>query len=777
MEGTDAADPSERSRSASPAVSAVPAHFSEHSSCRSPPSCGSDLTQRPCQREALNASSRLASREKASSFPESVANCSSSVCSQSAGNTTPNDAWHALAAEPGSLGCTYTRRSRLSSAEELAELVPTEPPSSPSDFYESSSCHRCSSPSSPVSAVDGVVHLASACAGAPPPARASPTRCSGESYADDLSFLDSAQVSGGPARPPRLSTHLLKKGELLTDDEKAAADNAVSRELAGNVARGTQGAHLGSFGSPHSSAECSPTPSGAGPRDDFSDSPALSQLERNDQSPPLFQEEYLHTTPARLDEDEEDVLRRAERVILQQRSRLEQLSSLLLRTENEKVAAYKASQEEVERYLEENRKLRLHLDAANGEVAAMSTVHIRQEKMLDQLTSTLAAAEKGIEDRDRLLSLAQRQDKSEENERLKSEVQQLKCRVEKLTRGATVGSLADLTDGDPRGAGDVAAQLARVQRDIDQHRGTGKQLGLTFQELRVSRMSLMQSQSDLLEAQKMVEEQRLEIQRLYKVIESLNREKSLVPPVVLAPANALAAQGTQEQLGVLLSQVHTLTEKIDSGIASKPQESETFSSVHMSILEEQRNLLAKVLTSLEELAMSRFAEDRSRRRDMDRDVFFTATLLHGQTDDPEEIPLYEEKLVAVRASALAIFEDPEDEEPAIVLSSHKVRQVRQDYNELVFEIDYEVRPGVSEYHYLRCQTDDDMEKWLYALMYSGFVSAPKAAPASLPQIPEPKDSLSWIVPSGKSPEGHSVPICQNNASASKTSACPLIHAS
>ncbi|KFH11661.1 hypothetical protein TGMAS_202120B, partial [Toxoplasma gondii MAS] len=51
-----------------------------------------------------------------------------------------------------------------------------------------------------------------------------------------------------------------------------------------------------------------------------------------------------------------------------------------------------------------------------------------------------------------------------------------------------------------------------------------------------------------------------------------------------------------------------------------------------------------------------------------------------------------------------------DEEPAIVLSSHKVRQVRQDYNELVFEIDYEVRPGVSEYHYLRCQTDDDMEK-------------------------------------------------------------------
>ncbi|CBZ52486.1 hypothetical protein NCLIV_022750 [Neospora caninum Liverpool] len=467
-------------------------------------------------------------------------------------------------------------------------------------------------------------------------------------------------------------------------------------------------------------------------------------------------------SPARLDEDDEEgVLRKAERVILQQRNRLEQLSSLLLRTENEKVAAYKANQQEVERYLEENRKLRLHLDAANGEVAAMSTVNLRQEKMLNQLTTTLAAAEKGIEERDHLLTLTQSQDKTAENERLKTELQQMKCRVEKLTQGAAVGSLADF-DGDPRGAGDVAVQLAKVQRDIDQHRATGKQLGLASQELRVSRMSLMQSQSDLLAAQKMVEEQRIEIQRLYKVIEALNREKSLVPPVVLAPANALAAQGTQEQLVVLSAQVQALVDKIESGVATKSRGPVAVANGNMNIFEEQKNLLTKVLESLEQLATSRTVEEKPNRWDLDKDVFFAGILLHGQTDDRDEFPLCKEKLVAVRAAVLAIFEDPDDAEPTILLCSHKVRQVRQDHQDLVYEIEYEVRPGVIEYHYLRCQSDEEMEKWMFALMYGGFVSIPKETPPP-PPPPEPKDTIAWIVPSGRGPDGQAVPMYQDDA--------------
>lgn len=65
--------------------------------------------------------------------------------------------------------------------------------------------------------------------------------------------------------------------------------------------------------------------------------------------------------------------------------------------------------------MEENRKLRLHLDSMNGEVGAMNTVNCRNEKMIEQLTLSLAEAEKGISERDRLLAVARVRDQREDS--------------------------------------------------------------------------------------------------------------------------------------------------------------------------------------------------------------------------------------------------------------------------------------------------------------------------------------------------------------------------
>ncbi|PFH32792.1 hypothetical protein BESB_014040 [Besnoitia besnoiti] len=695
--------------------------------------------------------------------------------------------------------CTYTRPRRLSSAEQLSELLPAETPKSPS-YYREIQLHPLSPRASPsasacVSSADALLSVSFASA----PSRVSVDALRASPAAsltplgqrlDPAGEMHERSTAAFGARncvlrpPAHLSRGVLKADEHAeqtdarrpppgvehpADDEGHEASERRRNEREGHgrgaAPRPLSPSRVATLVSPAAATACSPTPSGAGPREEGTDSQIQTQTGWREQAPPLFREEYLHTAPARFD-DEEVVLRKAERVIMQQRSRLEQLSSLLLRSENEKVAAHRAAQEEIGRYVEENRKLRLHLDAANGEVAAMGTVTAKHEKMLDQLTTTLAAAEKGISDRDRLLVLAQERDKTTENEHLKEEIQQMRCKIEKLTRG-TAGSLADASSSGPRSANDVADQLAKVQREIDRHRAMGRQLGNTTQELRVSRMSLMQSQSHLLESQKLVEEQRVEIQRLYKVIEALNREKSLVPPVVVAPANALAVRRTQEQLDSLSTQVQMILARTEqAGSVADKSKSRGSSAVSLRMFEEQKTLLAKVLEALEQLASTRLAEEKSKRWDLEKNVFFAAMVLHAQTEEPEDFPLYRERLVAVKAATLAIFEDPADEEPLVVLRSHKVLNVRQDTDDLVFEIEYEVQQGIVEYHYLRCEEDEDMEKWLYALLYAGVMKKNLVDGVGGPahaEVVDTENTVTYIAPSGKAPGGKDIPFAQQHA--------------
>ncbi|PHJ17462.1 hypothetical protein CSUI_008721, partial [Cystoisospora suis] len=259
---------------------------------------------------------------------------------------------------------------RMSTAEELAEMLPSEPPTP--------SHHGGSLKPSAV-----------------------PCRSSWLSGVSPVSDTSSSSHNGGNRTDPSSSGEHTR-GNMPKTHPTALSEQLLHRDSAGRPSGAADRfpSSCSSFSSPP------PTPMPLG--DGGPDGPQQQQLGSEEQQPPLFREEYSHMAPAAYDSvDEDEVLRKAEKIIVQQRNRLEQLSSLLLRSENEKVAAHRATQEQIGRYVEENRKLRLHLDSMNGEVGAMNSVNCRNEKMIEHLTLSLAAAEKGISERDRLLAIAQ----------------------------------------------------------------------------------------------------------------------------------------------------------------------------------------------------------------------------------------------------------------------------------------------------------------------------------------------------------------------------------
>ncbi|PHJ17641.1 hypothetical protein CSUI_008536, partial [Cystoisospora suis] len=127
-------------------------------------------------------------------------------------------------------------------------------------------------------------------------------------------------------------------------------------------------------------------------------------------------------------------------------------------------------------------------------------------------------------------------------------------------------------------------------------------------------------------------------------------------------------------------------------------------------------------------------------------------------------------LVAVKAATLAVFDEPTDEEPVVILRAHKVVTVRQSHEEFSFEIEYEIHPETVEYHYIKCEDEEEYDKWLYALMYAGIVKrsvqvAPVQVAGRLEEEPSPvsPDAITFVSSTGKSPTGKRIPYALEGA--------------
>ncbi|XP_026192124.1 uncharacterized protein LOC113147078 [Cyclospora cayetanensis] len=262
---------------------------------------------------------------------------------------------------------------------------------------------------------------------------------------------------------------------------------------------------------------------------------------------------------------ESRALESARTLIEQQKERIESLTETVMRLQHTKGDSQVRLQKDLQVYIHENQRLRLQLDSMKAEIAALEQVRHREEKEVQEVVEALAAAEKGIADRDSLIKRLQREDKTAENEKLKEDQQRLLTRLSKLQK--LTGTAGD-ESYEGRSPEDLAEQLVKVQREVELHRGTTRQLGHTTEELRISKMCLVQAEANLLEGQKLIEEQRAEIQRLYKIVEALNREKALTPPVVLTLPKHLRGVGI-EQLEALSTKMGQILQALDRERKSK----------------------------------------------------------------------------------------------------------------------------------------------------------------------------------------------------------------
>lgn len=74
------------------------------------------------------------------------------------------------------------------------------------------------------------------------------------------------------------------------------------------------------------------------------------------------------------------------------------------------------------------------------------------------------------------------------------------------------------------------------------------------------------------------------------------------------------------------------------------------------------------------------------------------------------IPWVRSECTAERVGLVGLSLSAQDEEPVVILRSHKVVAVRQNHDEFSFEIEYEIHPETVEYHYIRCEDEEDFDK-------------------------------------------------------------------
>ncbi|KAL8274142.1 hypothetical protein Esti_001984 [Eimeria stiedai] len=326
------------------------------------------------------------------------------------------------------------------------------------------------------------------------------------------------------------------------------------------------------------SAACDSSPSTplAHPVEDDADSASAEAAH----APRRFFSEASHNTPIHdcksiaallAPHQESRALEKAQALIEEQQRRIESLTEKVLHYEHTRGEGQQRLQAELHDYIQENQRLRLQLDSLRAEVAALEQVRSRDEQEVQEVVEALSAAEKGIAERDQLIRTLKSQDKLAENERLKEEQQRLLRRIDKLQKLTGVTGEVEF---DSRSPEDMASQLARVQRDVELHRGVTRQLGHTTEgEMQITTLleatkectpvpiQMEHNLSSLL-GQKLIEEQRAEIQRLYKIIEALNREKALVPPVVLTMPKHLRGAGV-EQLEALSTKMSHILQALD----------------------------------------------------------------------------------------------------------------------------------------------------------------------------------------------------------------------
>ncbi|KAH7647069.1 hypothetical protein FG379_002760, partial [Cryptosporidium bovis] len=463
-------------------------------------------------------------------------------------------------------------------------------------------------------------------------------------------------------------------------------------------------------------------------------------------------------TQASLLAREEKVLQDAEIVITTQRNRIGELRSELERLNAEKVYWSNTHMKEMSDVIQENTKLRLQLDEMQSDLNALRHTQDSTDNLITNLTEALGAAESQLLSQDnelkKLRNLAgnlprENNELREENQRLLAENEKLKRsqeenRIYLETNKLSKNGLPESDNNAIQAVNDSLKKHAKLARDLD----------FKTEELRVNKMCLLQLESDLLEHQLLVEQQRVEIQRLNTAVEALNREKALIPPVVITShnfesqnnngdlSNGVTPKEISEQI---IAEITKIIPKLGSNKLGKENELGVNDGIDNEIdiaqyrtMEEQRILISKLLKGLDQLGFTRSEATCYKERASDYRWFYSAVISHSvtyNTKNPEltengdtsnntiSPPGFFNLFVRVESGNLSIFQNIDEEVPMFSIKPWKSSiEIFEKHKQFVITRVSTTSDQI-ENHIFYCQTEDEFNRWFYALCYGGFVKS------------------------------------------------------
>lgn len=487
-----------------------------------------------------------------------------------------------------------------------------------------------------------------------------------------------------------------------------------------------------------------------------------------------------------------ELLRQSAALAAEQHRKMQGLAETVDAAEKRGLDALDAYMREITRLVDENKALRLEVAQLAAEVEALSRTESASHAAVSSLSKKLADAERrvleGEKEMDSLRPMAHRL--PQENARLLRDNQEILNELE-----ATKKKLASITP--LRRIEEYQAQLREVQKDL-----VRQQALLRGAEFDREAMIMAEKNNILLETRAMeqtvtMNHQREELKRLHRTIDALNREKALLPPVVLALPGPLAGLFPREGAAAVpvdLDQRLLSAEDAArlSGLLSRLEEmSETvgregvrggLALQQMRLLDEQSKAMSELMGALEALG-ARQVQVTKDMAALERDLgLMNLSQVHHIKLEPYQLHLatapretlrFKRRLAGVRSGEICIFELDEPSVPIHRLEAWKT-SVSVDRDNMRLILKY--RPVPTEppvIHLIRLETPDTFDRWYHSLKYAGFLPAdvqrpmPKRLekPAAPPPPPPPKAApeirrgVALVVsPTGIGPGGRKIPF-------------------
>ncbi|KAL7069546.1 hypothetical protein ACR3K2_01440 [Cryptosporidium serpentis] len=445
---------------------------------------------------------------------------------------------------------------------------------------------------------------------------------------------------------------------------------------------------------------------------------------------------------------EEKVLQDAEVVITTQRARIGELRSELERLNAEKAYWSETHMKEMNEVIQENTKLRLQIDKMQADLNALLHTQSSSENLISNLTEALAAAESNLLIKEGDLKKYEEIHSKlpQENEHLRNENQRLIVENEQFKR-------AQEHSKDLAGNQFISdtSQIQAINNNLLKHTKMARDLDFRTEELRLNKMCLLQLESDLIEHQLLVEKQRVEIQRLNTAIEALNREKSLIPPVVITNRQIdnwnsiqISERASPKQFAEhIVSELTKVLPVKTSNLLDSSLEDDFFNNncsnidiVQYRTMEEQRTLISKLLKGLEQLGFARSEAECYKERTSDYRWFYSAVVSHSvvyktpkdqssistKVLDQNAPPGFFNLLIRIESGNMSIFQSIDEEVPLFTIKPWKCIVNIYEKDRQFTLTRSSTTSDQEEHHILYCKTEDEFNRWYYALSYGGFIN-------------------------------------------------------